>query len=498
VVSVTSGRRWVGPGLDPSAATPGPGSDLGFERLVIVVRADPVICGHAGEARNLAEAAVAAGVPDVRIVTWPLGALQAAGLPLKPLDSMLPYSPGIVVERPEPVGDYKIPDGRYTTGLVGRLVELFSDGVPTVCMSLYLLPHATVVAEALAAARAMGSPVRVTTVAEVVGSDITNVVRSCVEGGCYGAAAYLFTTFLGNDHCVAVSAFTRQLIVDAAAMVDAALGTSFAPECERRVEVSYPAIDAGAFCRLDPHLIDCALAIRGLERDRYVLYLSRLTPAKGVDDLIDGYRRCASRQWLPLVIAGSGPARAELSARAEASAAAGGRIVFLDDVDDAEKPMLMAGCSTYVLPSKPRPEFVETFGIALAEKALAGGGPAVTTDTGGIPEAVGDNAIIVPVADPDAIGRAIDLVVRDLTGHEREARADKARAHAMQFDRSVVFRRLMEGLALAGGPDLGIDRRASLDGDAVEVTGGEIDLSAERTRSAVPGAPAAAVGVGEG
>ena len=26
-------------------------------RLVIVVRADPVICGHSGEARNLAEAA---------------------------------------------------------------------------------------------------------------------------------------------------------------------------------------------------------------------------------------------------------------------------------------------------------------------------------------------------------------------------------------------------------------------------------------------------------
>ena len=27
-------------------------------RLVIVVRADPVICGHSGEARNLAEAAL--------------------------------------------------------------------------------------------------------------------------------------------------------------------------------------------------------------------------------------------------------------------------------------------------------------------------------------------------------------------------------------------------------------------------------------------------------
>ena len=117
-------------------------------RLVIVVRADPVICGHSGEARHLAEAALGRGFDDVRIVTWPLDALEA--LPRKPLDSVLPYSPGITVERPEPVGDYKVPDGRYTAAMVGRLVELFSEDVPTVCISLYLSPHASVVAEALA------------------------------------------------------------------------------------------------------------------------------------------------------------------------------------------------------------------------------------------------------------------------------------------------------------------------------------------------------------
>ena len=82
--------------------------------------------------------------------------------------------------------------------------------------------------------------------------------------------------------------------------------------------------------------------------------------------------------------------------------------MFLDDVDDDEKPYLMAGCAAFVLPSKPRPEFVETFGIALVEKMLAGGGPVITTDTGGIGEAVGDTALIVPVDDPDAIATALD------------------------------------------------------------------------------------------
>ena len=95
------------------------------------------------------------------------------------------------------------------------------------------------------------------------------------------------------------------------------------------------------------------------------------------------------------------------------------RIRFLDDVGDAEKPYLMAGCAAFVLPSKPRPEFVETFGIALVEKMLAGGGPVITTDTGGIGEAVGDCAIIVPVDDPDAIAAALDRVVLELSADER-------------------------------------------------------------------------------
>ena len=65
------------------------GSEL-RRRLVIVVRADPVICGHSGEARNLAEVALQRGFTDVRIITWPLDLLDASCLPLKPLDGVLP------------------------------------------------------------------------------------------------------------------------------------------------------------------------------------------------------------------------------------------------------------------------------------------------------------------------------------------------------------------------------------------------------------------------
>ncbi len=413
------------------------------KRLVIVVRADPVICGHSGEARNLAEAALVRGFDDVRIVTWPIEVLGA--FPLKPLDRVLPYSPGITVERPDPVGDYKVPDGRYVAGMVGRLVELFTDGVPTVCLSLYLTPHASAAMEALTIAKATGLAVNVTTIAEAVGSDITNVVRSALADGSHGAAAAVFATYLAHDRCVAVSAYTKELIVESAMQVDAAMGTRFAEQCRDRVGISYPAVNSATFVGIDQPTIEGALRRRRLEPGSYALFLSRITPAKGVDDLIEGYLASRARNHVQLVIAGNGGARAaaiEQAARSDGS----DRIVFFDDVDDDEKRLLMAGSAAYVLPSKPMPEFIETFGIALVEKMLAGGGPVITTATGGIPEAVGDTATIVAPGCPADITRALDDAIVDSDDAERARRADRALAFAMQFDRLAVFDRLFAGL----------------------------------------------------
>lgn len=411
-------------------------------RLVIIVRADPVICGHSGEARNLAEVALTRGFDDVRIITWPIEALEAAGLPLKPLDAIQPYSEGIIVERPEPVGDYRVPDGRYSLGLASRLFELFTDGVPTVAVSMYLTPHTNVVLEALRAARAVGSGDAVTTVAKAVGSDITNVVQSSLDEGRFGAAALAFATFLDNDACVAVSNYTRELIIESARRVDVACGTRFAQECAARVMVSYPPIDTAAFVHVDEEQVDAALRQRGLERGQYLLFLARVTQAKGIDDVIDGYRRSASRDQVPLVIAGDGP---DMSAM-RALAADDDRIVFLGGVGNDEKALLMRGSTAFVLPSKPHPGSVETFGIALVESMLAGGGPVITTRTGGIPEAVGDTVVEVGVNDPAGLAAAIDRVVLTMTARQRRRLAARARRYAVRFDREIVFDELMASL----------------------------------------------------
>ena len=140
----------------------------------------------------------------------------------------------------------------------------------------------------------------------------------------------------------------------------------------------------------------------------------------------------------------------------------------------------MAGCAAFVLPSKPRPEFVETFGIALVEKMLAGGGPVITTDTGGIGEAVGDTALIVPVDSPASITAALDLAIT-MPLPERSDMAARARAHALQFDRSNVFDQLLERVGQGGRHPA----RDGLDGRSV-ATGSAVSTPAPSGLAAVP------------
>ena len=222
-------------------------------RLVIVVRADPVICGHSGEARNLAEVALTRGFDDVRLLTWPIATLQAAGLPLKPLDRLQPYSPGITVERPEPVGDYRVP-GRPAPGRAHRPAgraarRAGADHLPRRCTWCRTRTSSST---PCAAARAAGFAPDVHTIAKAVGSDVTNVVQNCLREGRFGAAAYLLTTFLAHDEVVAVSDYTRDEIVLAAEAVDLHCGTRFAAECRERVTVSYPPIDTSAYLEARP------------------------------------------------------------------------------------------------------------------------------------------------------------------------------------------------------------------------------------------------------
>lgn len=416
--------------------------DGGFRNVIILVRADPIICGHSTEARNLAEAAHAAGLEKIHIVSYPIETLKGSGLPLKPLASVQSYSQGISVDRPEPIGDYKVLDGRLSYAISGHMIDLLNrcEG-PTLVMDLYIVPHGMMVMNAVDAHRQSPGRKRVATVAEAVGSDITNIVNAALKSGEIGTAQLVLSNYLSHDLPVAVSDYTRDLIVEAGQKVDQVVGTSFEQQLTERVKISYPAIDTAKYINVEKHpkRVAEALHARGLEKDGFILFLSRLARAKGVDDLIHAYRASDAYGEKKLVVCGNGPEADRLHELSKADA----NIALFNDVGDEEKALLMHGCSTYCLPSKARPEFTETFGIAIAEKMLAGGlGPVVTTRTGGIPEATGDRCLYHEAGNVTDLTRALDEAY-NMSDQRRAKMSDEARAFAMRFDRAAVFGNLL-------------------------------------------------------
>lgn len=432
-------------------SVPGSSSDNHeFANLILVVRADPIICGHSTEARNLAEAAIAKGFRSAHIVTYPIETLENSSLPLKPLETISEYSPGIEVQRPEPIGDYKVLDGRLGYAISGQLIDLINQ-LPgkTIIMDLYLVPHGQMVLNAVDSFRGLKESPDVVTIGEAVGSDITNVVTNALASGQVGAAQMVLSNYLHHDLPVAVSQFTKDMIVDAGAKVDSKLGTDFAPRLKERVEISFPAIDTSAYTGLEnrPEFVNSVLEDRELEADGYVMFLSRIAPAKGVDDLIAAYKSSELYGAKKLIICGNGPMKEEV----KAMAAEDDSIRVLDDVSDEEKGVLMHGAFAYCLPSKPKPEFIETFGIAVAEKMLAGGlGPVITTRTGGIPEATGGHCLEHEAGNVDELRECLNRAYF-MTNEEREELSERAREFAMNFDRAAILENLIQRSLVAAG-----------------------------------------------
>lgn len=108
-------------------------------------------------------------------------------------------------------------------------------------------------------------------------------------------------------------------------------------------------------------------------REKFVLFLSRIHPKKGVLDLVAAWAAVRPNGWR-LRIAGNDEAGHEATVRdAVLRAGIGDAVDFLGPLDDSKKGQEFARASLFVLPS-----YSENFGIAIAE-ALAAGVPVITT-----------------------------------------------------------------------------------------------------------------------
>jgi glycosyltransferase involved in cell wall biosynthesis len=182
------------------------------------------------------------------------------------------------------------------------------------------------------------------------------------------------------DGFLAVTDTTRRLLIS----------EGVAPE---RISVIFPAVDLDRF---KPSHRDTALAQRlGIEADDLViLFIGRLVPEKGVQELLDAACELLAlpqKRRLRFIFAGAGPLFHKLQA---ARSKWGAAIVLAGFFPYDEVPSLHTLADIFVLPSKAAPKWQEQFGYVLAE-SMACAKAVVTTRSGSIPDVVGDAVLVI-------------------------------------------------------------------------------------------------------
>jgi glycosyltransferase involved in cell wall biosynthesis len=149
-----------------------------------------------------------------------------------------------------------------------------------------------------------------------------------------------------------------------------------------------------------------------------LLSVGRLHPQKGYDVLVAAAARWRDRAPVPkVVIAGNGPSYLDLTARISATRSPVTLLGHRHDVAD-----LLAGADLAVVTS------VWEARQLFAQEALRAGVPLVATAVGGLPELVGDAAVLVAPGDVEAVDRAVRGLLDDPAARQRYGRAGAARA----------------------------------------------------------------------
>lgn len=133
-------------------------------------------------------------------------------------------------------------------------------------------------------------------------------------------------------------------------------------------------------------------------------YIGRFVPEKGLWVLLDALSFLQG-DWQCLLV-GEGPIREEWLYQAQKRGIKE-RVFWVPTVPHTEIPAYINAMDVLVLPSLTTPRWKEQFGHVLIE-AMACGVPVIGSDSGAIPEVIGDAGLIVPEGDPRALAQAID------------------------------------------------------------------------------------------
>jgi glycosyltransferase involved in cell wall biosynthesis len=160
------------------------------------------------------------------------------------------------------------------------------------------------------------------------------------------------------------------------------------------------AVDAELFCPLDREACRRELGFRGFVAG----YVGRLVAEKGLMEMVDALPRCAAE--VNLLFVGSGDHEAALRQRVQELGVTE-RVKFLSAQPLEKLPKIMNALDVLVLPSRTTARWKEQFGRVIIE-AHACATPVIGSDSGAIPEVVGEAGLVFHERDPRALAEAIE------------------------------------------------------------------------------------------
>lgn len=159
--------------------------------------------------------------------------------------------------------------------------------------------------------------------------------------------------------------------------------------------------------------------IYGLEKNRYILFLGRLVPEKGLMYLIDGFKNVNTD--LKLVIAGGSSDTDEYTAKIKNASLNDSRILFTGFVQGEILEELYSNAYVYVLPSD-----VEGMPLSLLE-AMSYGNCCLVSNIEEITEVVEDKAVIFPKGDTSMLTEKLQYLC------DSEAEVNRYKLQAADF-----------------------------------------------------------------
>ena len=178
----------------------------------------------------------------------------------------------------------------------------------------------------------------------------------------------------------------------------------------------------------------------GLEPNRYILFVGRLTPEKGCHHLVEAYQNLSTD--LKLVIAGA-PAYTDSYAD-ELKKSANGKVLFLGPVYGDLLAELYSNAHLFVLPS-----LLEGLSISLLE-AMSYGCCVLASDIPPNVEVVGEYGLLFPAGDSNSLNIALRRALRE--PHVVRELGDQARQYvSLNYDWDSVTARTEQVYSYALG-----------------------------------------------